>query len=76
MTNMPNKLRFYNFLNHMINCMRENSIGKIKYNWEKIDWMKKQVDCINFYDEAHTFPRLTIVVEKKGNKLYFETLPF
>ena len=75
-TNMPNKLRFFTFLSYMIDCMSTSSVGKITPKWEQIKWMKKERKCLRFYDEHHKFPRLTIIVEKKNEKIYFETIPF
>lgn len=75
-TDMPNKLKFYNFLAYMIYCMKKNSKGKISYEWEKVTLMKKEFNCLNFYDDFHKYPRLSIIVEEKDNKIYLETLPF
>lgn len=75
-TNMPNKLRFYEYLRFMINCMRESSTGMITHEWGKIKWMNKVHNCVRFYDETHIYPRLTIIIEVESKKLHLETIPF
>ena len=75
-TNMPNKLRFFNFLSFMMGCMQKSSTGVIMHEWAKIKWMNKEHNCVQFYDEVHNFPRLTVIIEVEHNELYLETIPF
>lgn len=75
-TTMPNKLRFYNFYSHMINCLNCNSNKQLHYKWKRIVWMKENKISLQIFDSIHKYPRLTIVIEKRNEKLYLETLPF
>lgn len=75
-TGMPNKLKFYSSLSYMIDCMKKNSKGSISCKCEKVTWMKKEFNCLRFYDEIHNYARLSIIVVEMDNKIYFQTLPF
>lgn len=70
-----NKMRFLRFSRYMTNCMKNSSEGKITHKWKIIEWMKKKHICVQFYDEVHTFPRMTIIMNRKGNNYALEVLP-
>lgn len=75
-TNMPNKLKFYDFLEYMIRRMKESSVGNINYKIESVEWSKKIFQSIKFVDEVHSFPRLTILYEQQNKNLYLQIIPF
>lgn len=75
-TTMPNKLRFYSFYSHMINCLKCNSNKQLHYKWKRITWRKENQISLQIFDNIHKFPRLTFVIEKCNGKLCIETLPF
>ena len=75
-TNMPNKMRFYRFYVHMINCLNCNSNKKLHYEWKRTYWMKEKKISLQIFDDIHKFERLTFILEKKKGKLYIQTLPF
>lgn len=75
-TNMPNKLRFYNFYSHMVECLNCNSNKELYYKWTKTQWMKGKRLSLQIFDTIHKYPRLTFIIEKHKDNLYIETLPF
>lgn len=75
-TDMPNKLRFYSFFKHMVDCLNCNSNKKLYHKWTKIRWMKENKLALQIFDTVHKYPRLTFIIEKQNDKLYIETLPF
>ena len=75
-TNMPNKVQFFNYYKFMIECLNCNSDKILHYKWKKIIWMHKSTLSLQIYDSTHKYPRLTFIVEKNKNKLHIRTLPF
>lgn len=76
-TEMPNKIRFYSFFKHMIECSKQNSIGKWTLRIEEASWHDKQNTlAYNFYDEKHKYARLSIMVTEQNDKLILDTMPF
>ena len=80
-TNMPNKMRFYRFYEHMVNCVHckcksnSNDKKKLFYKFGRIDWKGRNISLL-IYDNIHNYPRLTFILNKKNGKLCIETLPF
>lgn len=75
-TNMPNKLRFYSFFKHMVECLNCNSNKQLHYKWKKIQWGKEYKIGLQIFDTIHKYPRLTFIIGKQKAKLYIQTLPF
>lgn len=73
-TGMPNKIRFYQFFKQMIDCSKEGSIGKLTPKMEMNNSKTKKY--LNFYDETHKHPRLSIEIKETENTIYIDTLPF
>lgn len=76
-TRMPNKTRFYSFFKHMINCAKQESIGKWTLKIEETSWnFGKDTLAYNFYDEKHQYSRLTIMVTEQNGQILLDTMPF
>jgi hypothetical protein len=70
------KIRFFNCLKRMIHCMDENSTGKISLRIKEVSWLEGNVLAYGFYDEIHTYSRLTIHVTETEEMLHLDILPF
>jgi len=70
------KIRFFSFLKIMIHCMDENSTGKISLRIKEVSWLEGNVLAYGFYDEIHTYSRLTIHVIETDEMLLLDILPF
>ena len=70
-----NKMMFYWYFKGMVNCAKSNSIGDLYLKLEKYDY-NPNAQFYNFYDNHHTFDRLSIEVEDKGEKVYINVMPF
>lgn len=75
-TNFPTKWRFFGFYVHMIDCMKNNSIGKITHKINRENRIGKDDFVLEFYDEVHKYPVLTIEVKENKSKLFFDIHPF
>ena len=75
-TGMPNKLTFYSFFKYMVECSNCNSENILFYKWKRIRWKNKTNLSLQIFEEFKKFPRLTIIIIKKDNKLFLQTLPF
>ena len=60
-TNMPNKLRFYSFFKHMVECLNCNSNKQLHYKWKKIQWGKEDKIGLQIFDTIHK------VMQEKAN---------
>ena len=72
---MPNKVVFYSFFKRMVNCAKNNSVGKLYLKVEKVLIEENQF-YYNFYDEVHKFARLTILVTFFEEKIDLDVMPF
>jgi hypothetical protein len=50
-------------------------MGELYLKIEKYDYIPDAL-FYNFYDNYHTFSRLSIEVEDKGDKIYIDVMPF
>lgn len=76
-TDMPNKIRFYCFFKYMVKCAKQSSIGRWTLRIEKTSWHGGQNTlAYNFYDEAHKYARLTLMVTEQNQQILIETMPF
>jgi hypothetical protein len=76
-TNMPNKVRFYKFFNHMLACTAKNSEGELRLRIKRVYFSKeKGTQDYSFYDTKHEHARLNMEVEERDNKMYIATLAF
>lgn len=75
--NMPNKTRFYTFFKYMINCAKQNTIGKWTLKIENTSWNNgKETLAYNFYDEKHKYARLSLMITENKDEILIETMPF
>ena len=72
---MPNKVVFYSFFKRMVDCAKNNSVGKLYLKVEKVTFEENQF-YYNFYDQVHQFARLTIVVTFFEEKIDLDVMPF
>jgi hypothetical protein len=56
--------------------MDENSTGKISLRIKEVSWLEGNVLAYGFYDEMHTYSRLTIHVIETDEMLLLDILPF
>jgi hypothetical protein len=56
--------------------MDENSTGKISLRIKEVSWLEGNVLAYGFYDEIHTYSRLTIHVTETEEMLHLDILPF
>ena len=70
-----NKMMYYRYYKRMVNCTKLSSMGELYLKIEKYDYIPDAL-FYNFYDNYHTFSRLSIEVEDKGDKIYIDVMPF
>ncbi|SDD41593.1 hypothetical protein SAMN04487894_1096 [Niabella drilacis] len=75
-TTFPTKWKFFGFYVHMINCMKRTSVGKITHNISRENRVDKDDFILEFYDEIHKYPVLTIEVKENKSRLFFDIHPF
>ena len=76
-TEMPDKMIFYNEFKKKIECLRCNSSEKNHYQWRREEWMDDESYLtLKIYDDIHYYARLNFIIDKKEDKLYIEILPF
>ena len=76
-TEMPDKMIFYNEFKKKIECLRCNSSEKNHYKWRREEWMDDESYLtLKIYDDIHYYARLNFIIDKKEDKLYIEILPF
>jgi hypothetical protein len=75
----PNKIRFYRSFKKFLYCAKAKCHTKGEWNL-KIEDKKQFADhstySYAFYDEVHTFPRLTIFVIENSNGINLDIFPF
>ena len=75
----PNKIRFYRAFKETLVCAKSNH--HTKGDWRlQIEDEKIHPDSFSytyaFYDETHTFPRMTIFVVENSNGINLDIFPF
>ena len=70
-----NKMKYYWYFKGMVNCTKSNSMGELYLKIEKYDYNPDAL-FYNFYDNYHTYSRLSIEVEDKGENIYIDVMPF
>ena len=77
-TYFPNERSFYAFFRFRIKCTKMESVGGLRFKIGKNDYEfeGRVMKCYKFYDEVHTYSRLTIYVEDKGGFVYLDIPPF
>lgn len=70
------KYSFYKWFRHKLCCMSKNSIGKISFKVTDASWYDKDFLAYNFYDEVHTYSRLTVLIKETEGNLYIDVFPF
>jgi hypothetical protein len=73
--NAVNKMMYYWFYKGIVNCTKSSSMGELYLKIEKYDYNPDAL-FYNFYDNYHTFSRLSFEVEYKGDKIYIDVMPF
>jgi len=53
-----------------------DSVGELYLRIENTYRDNQQVQEYCFYDAAHVFPRLTIIVKEVADSVYFDIMPF
>ena len=62
-----NKMMYYWYYKRMVNCTKSSSMGELYLKIEKYDYNPDAI-FYNFYDNYHTFSRLSIEIEIKAIK--------
>ena len=70
-----NKMMYYWYYKGMVNCTKSSSMGELYLKIEKYDYNPDAL-FYNFYDNYHTYARLTVEVIDKGDKIHIDVMPF
>lgn len=73
--NAVNKMMYYWYYKGMVNCTKSSSMGELYLKIEKYN-SNKEAQYYNFYDNYHTYTRLTVEVIDKGDKVQVDVMPF
>ncbi|SHI60777.1 hypothetical protein SAMN04488096_10312 [Mesonia phycicola] len=73
----PNKSRFYSCFKSFLYCAHKNKEGNLTLKIEKYKWVNDEnIVYYNFYDEVHTYDRVSFEIKETNNKLHIDTMPF
>ena len=70
-----NKMMYYWYYKGIVNCTKSSSMGELYLKIEKYN-SNKEAQYYNFYDNYHTYARLTVEVIDKGDKVQVDVMPF
>ena len=72
-TNMYNKLMFYDFFKLFLDFT--SKYDRISYKFSLINWKYKRRLSLKFFKNNNKYPYMTFVLENRKNKLLIEILP-
>lgn len=67
---------FYKFFKYVIRVSKKISEGELFLKIELPDPVDNKIQWYYFHDHVYKHPRLTIIVKKYSDSIYFEVMPF
>ena len=75
-TEGPDKESFYKFFKYMLSASRKMSEGELHLRIKCPKPENKNIQHYEFYDKAHVYSRLTIIVEESNETIHLDISPF